>query len=65
MFSFKAKTLVEDYNNVFENLLQEFRDRAARDTLLVVHRIWEGFPPMFDDARESFSKDPLSKQPDI
>jgi hypothetical protein len=32
---------VESYNQAFENLLQEFRDKAVRDTFLVVHRIWK------------------------
>jgi hypothetical protein len=31
---------VKDYNDVFDKLLQEFRDRAAGDTMVVVHRIW-------------------------
>ena len=30
------------YSNVFDELLQQFRDRAAGDTLVVVHRIWQG-----------------------
>lgn len=33
---------VQNYNAVFDQLLQQFRDRAAGDTLVVVHRIWEG-----------------------
>ena len=33
---------VRKYNSVFDELLQQFRDRAAGDTLVVVHRIWEG-----------------------
>jgi hypothetical protein len=33
---------VRKYNNVFDELLQQFRNRAAGDTLVVVHRIWEG-----------------------
>jgi len=45
-------TIVQRYNNVFDKLLQEFRDRAAGDTLVVVHRIWEDV----DDLRESFSE---------
>ena len=32
---------VRTYNNAFDSLLQQFRDRATRDTLVVVHRIWE------------------------
>jgi hypothetical protein len=33
---------VRNYNNVFDELMQQFRNRAAGDTLVVVHRIWEG-----------------------
>ena len=33
---------VRNYNSVFDDLLQQFRNRAAGDTLVVVHRIWEG-----------------------
>ena len=33
---------VRKYNSVFDELLQQFRNRAAGDTLVVVHRIWEG-----------------------
>ena len=33
---------IRKYNNVFDELLQQFRNRAAGDTLVVVHRIWEG-----------------------
>jgi hypothetical protein len=29
------------YNDLFDELLQQFRDRAACDTLVVVHRIWD------------------------
>ena len=32
---------VRTYSNAFDSLLQQFRDRATRDTLVVVHRIWE------------------------
>jgi len=32
---------VRTYNNAFDSLMQQFRDRATRDTLVVVHRIWE------------------------
>jgi len=32
---------VRTYNNAFDSLLQQFRDRATRDTVVVVHRIWE------------------------
>ena len=30
-----------EYNDTFDRFLQQLRDRAARDTLVVVHRIWE------------------------
>ena len=55
---------MQDYSDVFDKLLQEFRDRAAGDTLVVVHRIWEDLVPKVDDLRESFSKYPLSHLPD-
>ena len=32
---------VQTYSNTFDSFLQQFRDRATRDTLVVVHRIWE------------------------
>ena len=59
------ETRIQNYNDVFDKLLQEFRDRAAGDTLVVVHRIWEDLVPTFDDLRESFFKVPLSNLPDI
>jgi len=46
---------VKDYNEVFDKLLQDFRDRAVRDTLVVVHRIWEGMKSL-DDLGKSFSQ---------
>jgi hypothetical protein len=55
----ETDTRVQCYNDVFDKLLQEFRDRAAGDTLVVVHRIWEDLTKV-DDLRESFSKYPLS-----
>lgn len=30
------------YNDVFDELRQQFLDRATGDTLVVVHRIWKG-----------------------
>ncbi|KXN81645.1 hypothetical protein AN958_04067 [Leucoagaricus sp. SymC.cos] len=36
----EATKQVQSYNETFENLLQEFRDKAVRDTSLVVHRVW-------------------------
>ena len=65
MFFSKAKTLVQDYNNVFDQLLQEFRERAAGDTLVVVHRIWEDLAPKVDGLRALFSMYSLSRLPDI
>ena len=56
----EAETLAQDYNDVFDKLLQEFRDRAAGDALVVVHRIWEDVAPKVDDLRVFFSKDLLS-----
>ena len=56
MFSSKAKTLVQDYNDVLDKLWQEFSHRAAGDTLVVVHRIWEDLAPIVNDLRESCSK---------
>ena len=65
LVSSKAKTLVQDYSDVFDKLLQDFRDRAAGDTLVVVHRIWEDLAPKVDDLRRSFSKSSPSHLPDI
>jgi len=56
MFSSEANTLVQRYNHVFDKLLQDFRDKATGDTLVVVHRIWEDLAPKVDDLRESFPK---------
>ena len=64
MVSSKTDTLVQHYNNVLDNLLQEFRDRAAGDTLVVVHRIWEDLAPKVDDLCESLANYPLSHLPD-
>ena len=60
----ETDTLVQGYNDVFDKLLQEFRDRAAGDTLVVVHRIWEDLTK-FDDLRESFLEDPSSHLPEV
>ena len=46
---------MQDYNDIFDKLLQDFRDRAAGDTLVVVHRIWEDLVPKVDDLREFLS----------
>jgi len=61
------KTLVQPYNNVFDYLLQEFRDRAAGDTfeLVVIHRIWDAMLPMQYILRESLSMNRSSHLPDI
>jgi hypothetical protein len=32
---------IQKYNEVFDELMQQFRDKAIRDTSVVVHRIWE------------------------
>jgi hypothetical protein len=32
---------VKCYNDIFDELLQQFRDKAVGNTLVVVHRIWE------------------------
>ena len=47
---------VRCYNNVFDELLQQFRDRAAGDTLVVVHRIWEGMKAI-DSLGNAFLND--------
>ena len=60
LVSSENKTLVQGYNDVFDKLLQKFRDSAAGDTLVVVHRIWE----KVEDLRAPFSKYSLSC-PDI
>ncbi|KXN87593.1 Vegetative incompatibility protein HET-E-1 [Leucoagaricus sp. SymC.cos] len=44
----EATERVQSYNETFENLLQEFRDKAARDTSLVVHRVWHGVESLAD-----------------
>ena len=51
------------YNDAFDKLLWEFRDRAAHDTLVVardtsvvVHRICEDLVPKVNDLRESFAE---------
>ena len=60
----EAEALVQRYNDVFNKLLQDFRDKSAGDTLVVVHRIWEDLVPKVDDLRESFSNYTLSHLPD-
>ena len=39
LVSSKVKTFMQDYNDVLYRLLQEFRDKAAGDILVVMHRI--------------------------
>jgi len=34
--------MVTTYNAVFDDLMEQFRNRAARDTVVVVHRVLEG-----------------------
>ena len=34
---------VRIYNNVFDEPMQQFRNGAAGDTMVVVHRIWDDF----------------------
>ena len=46
---------MQDYNDVFDNLLQKFRDKAAGDTLVVVHRVWKGLTSEVGDLRAPFS----------
>ena len=33
---------ITTYNAVFDDLMEQFRNRAARDTVVVVHRVLEG-----------------------
>lgn len=34
-------SLVDRYNATFDDLMEDFRNGATRETLVVVHRIWE------------------------
>jgi len=34
-----AQSVVDEYNNALDELMQEFRDRAVRDTHIHVHRV--------------------------
>jgi len=65
VFSSETDELIQGYNDAFDKLLQEFRDRAAGDTLVIVHRIWKDVAPKVDDLRESFSTYPSLHMPDI
>jgi hypothetical protein len=40
------------YNSAFEELLQEFRDKSGRDTLVVVYRIWAGFENLAENVKD-------------
>ncbi|KAF8342414.1 WD40 repeat-like protein [Amanita rubescens] len=40
---------VKEFNGVFDKLMQEFRDGAIGDTLVVVHRIWDHFEGLPED----------------
>jgi hypothetical protein len=40
-FFSETKERIENYNKNFDELMQEFRDKAVGDTLVVVHRTWE------------------------
>jgi hypothetical protein len=42
---------VTSYNDVFEELLQEFRDKAARDTMVMVHRIWTTVESLHENVK--------------
>ena len=53
----ETNTRVLNYNNVFDDLLQQFRDRAAGDTLVVVHRIWEAMKGLETLGRPFFQVD--------
>ena len=32
---------MKEFNGVFDKLMQDFRDGATGDTLVIVHRIWD------------------------
>lgn len=40
---------VQTYDKVFDELRQQFVERAAGDTLVVVHRIWKGVEDLGKD----------------
>jgi hypothetical protein len=52
---------VKNFNNTFDKLLQDFRDRATRGTLVTVYRIWEHV----ESLREAFSNHSESVPPDV
>ncbi|KAG1792201.1 uncharacterized protein HD556DRAFT_1309503 [Suillus plorans] len=35
----ETDTTIQNYNNVLDNLMQQFRDRTARDTVVIVHHM--------------------------
>ncbi|KAH9487260.1 Vegetative incompatibility protein HET-E-1 [Psilocybe cubensis] len=41
---------VQEFNGVFDDLLKQFHDKAAHDTLIVVHRIWEDVAELAQDS---------------
>ena len=43
---------VKCYNDIFDELLQQFRDKAAGNTLVVVNCIWEGLGTQGSDFSE-------------
>jgi hypothetical protein len=53
---------VTSYNAVFEDLLQEFRDNAVKDTLVVVHRIWTNVESL-DENVQNLSKSVFNNLP--
>ena len=55
---------MQGYNDAFDKLLQDFRDRATGDTLVVVRRIWEDLTNV-NNLRESVLKYPPLHPADI
>ena len=45
---------IKDFNSIFDKLMQEFRDGAVGDTLVIVHRIWEHLEALRESFFESF-----------
>jgi len=39
--------MIESYNNALDSLMQQFRDRAARDTVVIVHHMGKKFALVF------------------
>jgi len=40
----ETNATIQNYNNVLDTLMQQFRDLAVRDTLINVHHIGESVP---------------------